>query len=143
MNTVFVTGGSGFIGSFFVRHALNAGKNVQVLTRSEKSAARVRAAGATPVMGDMLQAGAWQAVAAQAQVVVHLAQPETYGTRVTRQRALSFREERLRMDANLLDCLKPSVVQHVIYVGGTSYYGFQGDQMVDESATPQPKGWGP
>jgi nucleoside-diphosphate-sugar epimerase len=143
MDTIFVTGGSGFIGSFFVRHALKAGKNVQVLTRSEKSAERVRAAGATPVMGDILQAGAWQAVAAQAQVVVHLAQPETYGTRVTRQRALSFRQERLRMDANLLDSLYPGVVQRVIYVGGTSYYGFQGDQLVDESVIPQPKGWGP
>jgi nucleoside-diphosphate-sugar epimerase len=143
MDTFFVTGGSGFIGSAFVRHALVAGKNIQVLTRSEKSAERVLASGATPIMGDMLQAGAWQAAAAQAQVVVHLAQPETYGTRVTRQRALSFRQERLMMDANLLDALKPGVVQRVIYVGGTSYYGFQGDQLVDESATPQPKGWGP
>jgi nucleoside-diphosphate-sugar epimerase len=143
MNTMFVTGGSGFIGSSFVRHALDAGKNVQVLTRSEKSAERVRASGATPVMGDMLRSGAWQTVAAQASIVVHLAQPETYGTRVTRQRALNFRQERLKMDANLLDSLKPDVVQRVIYVGGTSYYGLQGDQLVDETAIPQPKGWGP
>ena len=143
MNTLFVTGGSGFIGSSFVRHALGAGKNVQVLTRSEKSAERVRASGAAPIRGNLLQPGAWQAAAAQAQIVVHLAQPETFGTRVTHQRALSFREERLRMDANLLDCLKPDVVQRVIYVGGTSYYGLQGDQLVDETAIPQPKGWGP
>ena len=143
MDTLFVTGGSGFIGSSFVRHALGTGKTVQVLTRSEKSAERVRASGATPIMGDLLQAGTWQAAAAQAQIVVHLAQPETYGTRITRQRALSFRQERLRMDANLLDSLKPGIVQRVIYVGGTSYYGYQGDQLVDESAIPEPKGWGP
>jgi len=143
MDTVFVTGGSGFIGSAFVRHALSAGKNVQVLTRSEKSAERVRAAGAMPIMGDLLQVGAWQTIAAQATIIVHLAQPETYGTRVTHQRAVRFRQDRLQMDANLLNSLKPDMVQRVIYVGGTSYYGFQGDQLVDESAIPQPKGWGP
>lgn len=33
--------------------------------------------------------------------------------------------------------------RRIIYVGGTSYYGFQGDQLVDESTTPHPKGWGP
>ncbi len=136
METLFVTGGSGFIGNSFVRHAVDAGKNVQALTRSEKSAERVRAAGATPIRGDLLQAGEWQAVAAQAQVVVHLAQPETYGTRITRKRALNFRQERLRMDANLLDSLKPDVVQRVIYVGGTSYYGSQGNRTVDESDDP-------
>jgi hypothetical protein len=47
------------------------------------------------------------------------------------------------MDANLLDSLKPDVVRRVIYVGGTSYYGAQGSQIVDESSRPQPTGWGP
>ncbi len=143
MTTLFVTGGTGFIGSSFVRQALDAGKQLQVLTRSENSAERVRASGATPVLGDMLHTGPWQAAAAKAQIVVHLAQPETFGARVTRERALIFRQERLRMDENLLSVLKPGEVQRVIYVGGTSYYGFQGSSLVDESATPQPKGWGP
>ena len=142
-HTIFVTGGSGFIGSRFVHHALNRGHHLQVLTRSEKSAERLRALGATPILGDMLQPGSWQAAAAEAQIVVHLAQPETYGARITRKRAENFRQERLRMDANLLDALKPDVERRIIYVGGTSYYGFQGEQLVDEAAIPRPKGWGP
>ena len=141
--TIFVTGGSGFIGSRFVHHALQNGRHIQALTRSEKSAEKMRALGAEPILGDMLQPGSWQEAAAQAQVVVHLAQPETYGTRITRERAEKFRQERLRMDANLLDVLKPDPERRVIYVGGTSYYGSQGEQLVDESATPHPKGWGP
>src|SRR5262245_44656794 len=105
--TIFVTGGSGFIGSAFVRRAVEAGHHVQVLTRSEKSAERVRASGAEPVIGDLNTSGPWQEAVAKAQIVVHLAQPETYGEKVTAKRAERFREQRLKMDANLLDCLRP------------------------------------
>src|SRR5207248_2505563 len=99
--TIFVTGGSGFIGSTFVRNATAAGHQVQVLTRTEKSAGRVRAQNVTPILGDLNSAGPWQAAAAGAEVVVHLAQPETYGEKVTLERARKFREQRLKMDANL------------------------------------------
>ena len=101
--TLFVTGGSGFIGSEFVRQAVRAGQRVQVLTRSDRSAERIRDLGAVPVAGDLLQPGPWQRTAAEAEAVVHLAQPETYGGRVTRKRAESFRQSRLRMDANLFE----------------------------------------
>src|SRR5216117_1022333 len=116
--TIFVTGGSGFIGSVFVRHAREAGHHVQSLTRSEKSAERVRAMGAEPVLGDLNEPGSWQETAAQAQIVLHLAQPETYGERVTLERAQKFREQRLQMDAHLLDCLKPDPARRLIYIGG-------------------------
>jgi nucleoside-diphosphate-sugar epimerase len=140
---IFITGGSGFIGSIVVRRAIEAGHRVQVLTRSEKSAAKVRSAGAEPIIGDINQSGAWQETAAQADVVYHLAQPETYGTKITKKHAEAFREQRLKMDAALLDCLRPDVVKRIIYVAGTSYYGNQGSEMVNEDTTPNPKGWGP
>jgi nucleoside-diphosphate-sugar epimerase len=140
---IFVTGGSGFIGSAFVRHALSAENKIQVLTRSEPSAERVRTEGAEAIIGDLNSPGPWQQAAAQADVVLHLAQPETYGTKVTRKHAEHFREQRLKMDTNLLDCLRPESVHRVIYIGGTSYYGHQGDQMVAEDTIPHPKGWGP
>lgn len=143
LETIFVTGGSGFIGSRFVHHALTQGRQVLVLTRSEKSATQLRAIGAQPVMGDLLQPGPWQAAAAQAQFVVHLAQPETYGARITLERAEKFREERLKMDTHLFNALNPDTLQRMVYVGGTSYYGSQGAQLVDETALPSPKGWGP
>jgi len=141
--TLFVTGGTGYIGSVFVQRALAANYTVQVLTRSETSAERVRKAGAQPILGDLGVKGDWQAVAAAAQRVVHLAQPETFGERVTKQRAERYRMNRLTMDAHLLDALKPDVVQRIVYVGGTSYYGDQGKEMRDETARPDPKGWGP
>ena len=83
---IFVTGGSGFIGTVFVRHAVAEGHRVRVLTRSESSGERVRAAGADPVIGNLLEPGLWQDAASDAEAVVHLAQPETYGARVSKSR---------------------------------------------------------
>ena len=140
---IFVTGGSGFIGSAFVRQALGAGHQVLALTRSARSAERVRRQGAEAVVGDLNAPGPWQERAAQATVVLHLAQPETYGTKVTRQHAEHFRVQRLQMDAHLLDSLRPGTVEKLIYIAGTSYYGNQGDRFVNEDTTPHPKGWGP
>ena len=140
---IFVTGGSGFIGSVFVRQAFAKGHRVRVLSRSDRSGERVRVFGAEPVTGDLLEAGPWQDAAATADTVVHLAQPETYGARVSMVRAETYREQRLRMDANLLDALRPATVRRILYIAGTSYYGDQGVDLRHEDSPPNPKGWGP
>ncbi len=143
MASMFVTGGSGFIGREFVRCAIAGGHHVSVLTRSQASASRIVAAGAQPVIGDLGEPGPWQDVASSVQAIVHLAQPDTYGARVSAARAKAYRAGRLRMDALLLGCLKPEIVQRILFIAGTSYYGNQGTSLRDEDTTPNPKGWGP
>jgi uncharacterized protein len=140
---LFVTGGTGFIGGAFVPLAREAGYQVHLLTRSAQSAERWAREGVTPVMGDLLTPGPWQEEAAASEWVVHLAQPLTFGGRVTRKRAEAYREQRLRMDRLLLESLKPGVARRVLYVGGTSYYGNQGPRLVTEDSPPRPSGWGP
>ncbi|WP_309889072.1 NAD-dependent epimerase/dehydratase family protein [Archangium sp.] len=143
MKRLFVTGGTGFIGKTFVPLALEAGYQVRVLTRNARSLASWERAGVLPVVGDLLSPGPWQEEAAASEWVVHLAQPLTFGSRVTRKRAEAYRDQRLRMDSMLLESLKPGVARRVLYVGGTSYYGDQGPQLVTEDTTPRPSGWGP
>jgi nucleoside-diphosphate-sugar epimerase len=141
--TVFVTGGSGFIGQAFIQRAVADGYQVQALVRSAASAATVERLQAQPIQGNLLVAGAWQQTAAQAEYIVHLAQPLTFGGRVTKARALAYRTDRLQMEATLFGVLSPQIVKRIVYVGGTSYYGQQGKDFKDESATPNPRGWGP
>ncbi|WNG35018.1 NAD(P)-dependent oxidoreductase [Archangium violaceum] len=143
LKRLFVTGGTGFIGARFIPLALEAGYEVRVLTRNARAAERWKHAGVTPVHGDLLTPGPWQEEAAASEQVVHLAQPITFGGRVTHKRAVAYREQRLRMDSLLLESLKPGTVKRVLYVGGTSYYGNQGHNLVTEDSTPRPSGWGP
>ena len=91
MTRLLVTGATGYIGSAVLRQALAAGYQVYALTRSEKTAARLTSLGAIPVIGDLLIPGPWQKDANASEVVIHLAQPETYGARVTTKRALHWR----------------------------------------------------
>lgn len=143
MARAFVCGGTGFIGEALVRALVAGGHRVEVLARSPATVAAVRALGAAPVEGDLLVPGAWQRAAREAEWVVHLAQPQTFGGRVTRKRAEAYRDARQVMDRNLLGPLDPGIVKRIVYVAGTSYYGNLGVDLRDESAPPRPRGWGP
>lgn len=141
MSTVLVTGATGFIGREVVRRLASAGHGVLGLTRRPERTDTLRALGATIVVGDLLRPGAWLERAATVDAVVHLAQPLTFGGRVTLERAEAYQRERLEMDANLLDAARSA--RRIVYVAGTSYYGDTGRTTVDEDVAPRPRGWGP
>ncbi len=50
---IFVTGGSGFLGSRMIRTLVNQGHEVFALARSTSSGERIRTLGATPITGDL------------------------------------------------------------------------------------------
>jgi len=143
VKTLFLTGGTGFIGAAFVPHALAAGYQVHALTRRPATLQPWIQKGVVPVEGDLLTPDAWRDIAARSDFVMHLAQPETFTRRITGARAREYRDLRLRMDTNLLDSLRPGTGQRICYVGGTSYIGHQGPELKDETAPPNPRGWGP
>jgi nucleoside-diphosphate-sugar epimerase len=70
---VFITGGSGLIGSAVVAELLGNGHTVLALARSDSSAAALENAGAEPLRGDLSDLSALRAGAARADGVIHLA----------------------------------------------------------------------
>jgi nucleoside-diphosphate-sugar epimerase len=134
--SVILTGATGFVG-FHVLQRLLQGlpdrpwQEVQAVVRTEEAAARVRALGARPVLGDLLNpTPSLLEALSGARYVVHCAQPTPAG-----------HADRPRMDANLLGALDPGRVARLVFVCGSSYLGFaEGGAHIDESAPPRPFG---
>jgi nucleoside-diphosphate-sugar epimerase len=70
---VFITGGTGLVGSAVTAELLANGHTATVLARSDASAAAVTAAGAEPVRGSLTDLEVIRAAAARADGVIHLA----------------------------------------------------------------------
>lgn len=69
---IFVTGGSGFVGSAVVRHLIAVGHTVTGLARSDTSAAALKAAGANVQPGDLADTDILAAAASAADAAMHL-----------------------------------------------------------------------
>src|SRR5689334_5755235 len=70
---VFVTGGTGLIGSAVVAELIDNGHSVSALARSDASAKAVAEAGASPVRGGLADLDVLRTAADQADGVIHLA----------------------------------------------------------------------
>jgi dihydroflavonol-4-reductase len=70
---VFVTGGTGVVGSAIVRHLVAANRSVRALARSEDAAAVLRQAGAEPLTGDVLDVDSLVAAMSGCAVAYHVA----------------------------------------------------------------------
>ncbi|MDB5655660.1 MAG: 3-beta hydroxysteroid dehydrogenase [Tardiphaga sp.] len=70
---VFVTGGTGHIGSYVISELIAAGHDVTGFARSDKSAAAVSALGAKVRRGDISDLDGLKAAAAESDGVIHLA----------------------------------------------------------------------
>ena len=56
---VFLTGGTGYVGSAVLDSLVRGGHHVDALVRNSVGAATVQARGAHPVLGDLLQPASW------------------------------------------------------------------------------------
>ena len=70
---IFLTGGTGYVGSAVLEALVRAGHRVDAVVRNTEKAAQVHARGAHPVMGELANAASYAHVASAADGVVHAA----------------------------------------------------------------------
>lgn len=74
---VFLTGGTGYIGSAVLDALVRAGHHVDALVRNRDKAVDVQVRGAYPVLGDLAQPETYRAVAAVADGAIHAAMDDS------------------------------------------------------------------
>ena len=123
---VFLTGGTGYVGSAVLEALVKSGHHVDALVRNSEGASRVQARGATPVLGDVMQPASWRDAAAAADGAVHAA--VEYGARQS------------QFDATAIDTLlslPPKPGRVLVYTSGIWVLG-PAPSPVDESAPVNP-----
>jgi nucleoside-diphosphate-sugar epimerase len=123
---IFLTGGTGYVGSAVLDALVRHGHHVDVLVRNREGAARVQARGGHAIIGDLLNAASWRETAAAADGAVHAAVDYT-----ARQRDV---------DAAAIDGLlglPAKTGRFVVYTSGIWVLG-PASAPVDESAPVNP-----
>jgi len=133
---IFVTGGSGFVGSYITRRLSESGHKIFVVTRS-KVRAQKSIPWATIIEGDPKKSGDWQQRASESDAAINLAGNSifTLWTDATRKAILN---SRILTTRNLVDALATSGHGKVlISASAVGYYGSRlDDEILDEEAHP-------
>jgi len=123
---IFLTGGTGYIGSAVLDAVVRAGHQVDALVRNSEKAERVQARGATPVFGDAANPATYADAAAAADGVVLT--------------AFEYSTRGVKIDADTIDAVLATPVKpgkFLIYTSGVWVLG-PAPASVDESAPLNP-----
>ncbi len=116
---VLVTGGSGFLGGRIIERLVADGREVKGLARSDDSARRLRALGAEPVLGDVLDPEELTAAMRGCEVVYHAAGINALCFRDT---APLF-EVNVQGSRNVVDAGAAAGVRRVVYTSSAAALG--------------------
>jgi uncharacterized protein (TIGR01777 family) len=130
---VFITGGTGFVGTALTEALASRGHEVSVLSR--RGGRGDAPDGVTYVRGDPTAGGEWQPVAAGHDAVVNLAGRSIFG-RWTREVKRDIRESRIRITRNVVEAIGSSGggCKTLVNASAVGYYGYRGDEEVVETS---------
>jgi uncharacterized protein (TIGR01777 family) len=133
---IFITGGTGFVGSAVVEGLLGRNHEVTILTRSAPRG-QSRLSRVAYLEGDPRQQGKWQESVAEHEGVINLAGASIF-CRWTRAKKRMIRESRTETTRNVVEGLSGRKGKETLLISasGTGYYGFRQEEGVGEGTPP-------
>jgi len=133
---VFMTGGTGFVGTTLARELTARGHSVTVLMRKVESGVSLPP-GAISLEGDPTIRGAWQERVPEHEVFINLAGASIF-TRWTDEAKRAIRESRILTTRHLVEALAPRKGRetHLFSTSGAGYYGYHEDEELTEESPP-------
>jgi uncharacterized protein (TIGR01777 family) len=133
---IFMTGGSGFVGTTLTRELTHRGHAVTILTRRIKPG-QALPGGASFLEGNPTAKGAWQEKAAEHEVFINLAGTSIF-SRWTDEMKKDLRDSRILTTRTLVEALQGRREKnaHLLSTSAVGYYGFRGDEELSEKSPP-------
>ena len=133
---IFITGGTGFVGTSLTKELIAQGHRVTLLTRTIKPG-RTLPSGATFLEGNPLQPGPWQKAVPDHDVFINLAGASIF-SRWTDAAKKEIRESRLLTTRNLVSALaeRKGLETLLLSTSAVGYYGFHEDEELGEESPP-------
>ncbi|MCJ7581139.1 MAG: TIGR01777 family oxidoreductase [Candidatus Aminicenantes bacterium] len=132
---IFLMGGSGFIGKTLVQTLTGRGHTITLLSRAVKKDVSLPS-GAVFFQGDPTSHGLWQDELRKHDVVINLVGASIF-RRWTKKAKKTILESRIQTTRNIASALEPgkeSRVTLLLNASAVGYYGFHGDEILDESS---------
>ena len=133
---IFITGGTGFVGSNLATRFSAQGHRVTILTRS------IREGGSSPegvsfLQGDPVEKGSWQKSVPEHEIIINLAGASIFSFWTKRRKRL-IRDSRVQTTLNLVEALSERKGKETLLLSTSAvgYYGSHGDEALDESSDP-------
>ena len=137
---VFVTGGTGLVGSRLIERLLGRGDRVTMVTRRPEIAQAKWGERCAAIAGDPTQPGDWTRAIADCDAVVHLAGENLFARRWSAAFKDLLRSSRIQSTTNVAQAMaqKPNRADGAakVLVSGSAigYYGVHGDEEIDETS---------
>jgi uncharacterized protein (TIGR01777 family) len=130
---IFITGGTGFVGSTLTRELTGQEHEVTILTRTIKKG-RTLPERASFLEGDPTKQGPWQEKISEHDVVINLAGASIF-SRWSDEKKREIRDSRILTTNHLVEALdaREGKETHLLSTSAVGYYGFHGDEILDES----------
>jgi len=132
---IFITGGTGFVGSTLSKELLTRGHNLKILTRSGRSTEK--SGKVSYIKGDPVRKDNWIGQLVDCDVVVNLAGASIF-KRWTSKYKQTLTESRIRTTRNIVDALDDRKKDDVLLISTSAvgYYGFHDDEELYENDSP-------
>ncbi len=133
---IFITGGTGFVGTSLVKRLTEKGHRVTVLTRSSTQG-QPALKNVSFVQGNPSAPGSWQEQVSGHDVVINLAGASIF-SRWTNRRKQLIRDSRILTTQNLVNALSHLKEKTPLFISTSAvgYYGFHEHQILDETSPP-------
>ncbi len=133
---VFMTGGTGFVGTILTQKLTREGHEVTVLARKIRPD-RPLPRGAVYMEGNPTREGPWQSSVPEHDVMINLAGASIF-SRWTKANKTAIRDSRVLTTRHLVDALSARRGQDTLLLNTSAvgYYGFHEDEKLDEGSPP-------